>query len=216
MSNGSSTPVERRVRWRWVAWRIGPVVIGLLAVAAWNALVPWVPLFPRALGRHLTEWFLRGLLVGYAAMLVAAVSGTVGLGWYVLRGLRRGVRRHLAARLWLLATGCVIALAGVELVAVLWLGWLHRLPVLPTRFEADGRADGVSIVTIGESSARGFPYHPWLSVGQIVAWQLEDALPGRRVDADVRAEVGKDLEMMHQGLAKLTRRPDVLIVYCGH
>jgi hypothetical protein len=71
-------------------------------------------------------------------------------------------------------------------------------------------------VVIGESSARGYPYQPWLSVGQIVAWQLEKALPGRRFRVDVRARVGADLEQMHQDLAHLAVRPDVLIVYCGH
>src|SRR5205823_6302316 len=93
--------------------------------------------------------------------------------------------------------------------------WVHRLPVLPTRFPASPPNE-TSIVVIGSSSASGFPYHPWLSIGQIVAWQLEEALPGRRFIADVRAAEGSDLEYMHQGLAKLTRRPDVLIVCAGN
>jgi hypothetical protein len=219
-STSTSTTSEGegpRLRWRQVARGAAPAVALILAVAAWWGLVLWVPLFPRSLGRHLTEWFLRGLLLGYAATLAAAVLGTLGLGAYVLHGRRRRVRvrRPVAARLWLLSASSLIGLAGVEAASALWLIWAHRLPVLPTRF-APAPAGEASIVVIGESSARGFPYQPWLSLGQIVAWQLEEALPGRRFTADVRAEVGTDLERMHQGLAKLTRRPDVLIVYCGH
>jgi hypothetical protein len=186
-----------------------------VVVAAPFALLPWIPLFPQPLGRHLTEWFLRGLLVGYAATLVTALLGTFGLALYLNRERRRRVRRPIAARLWLLAASSLIGLAGVELGAALWLAWAHRLPVLPTRF-AEPPPGETSIVVIGSSSAHGFPYHPWLSVGQIVAWQLEKALPGRRFDADIRATEGADLERMHLGLAKLTRRPDVLIIYSGH
>jgi hypothetical protein len=204
-----------RVRWRWVAWRVGPLVILAGLVAGWLVFLPWIPLFPRALGRRLTEWFLRGLLVGYAATLAMSLVGTLVLAVRVLRGRRWGLRRPVAARLWLLCASSLIGLAGVELAAALWLGWLHRLPVLPERL-AHSAPGGASIVVIGESSARGYPYNPWVSVGQIVAWQLEKALPALRVTVDVRARVGADLEQMHQDLAKLTRRPDILIVYCGH
>jgi hypothetical protein len=211
----SSSSCERRLRWRWVAWRAGPIAILLAGVTAWLALVPWIPFFPQPLGRHLTEWFLRGLLVGYAATLSMASLGALGLAVYVLRGRRRRVPRPIAARLWLVCAASLISLGGVELAATVWLAWLHRLPVLPTRL-AEPPPGETSIVVIGESSARGYPYQPWLSVGQIVAWQLEKALPGRRFRVDVRARVGANLEEMHQDLAKLTRRPDVLIVYCGH
>jgi hypothetical protein len=206
---------SRPLRWRWVAWRAGPVVAPVAGVAAWYALLPWNSFFPQPLGRHLTEWSLRGLLVGYAALLTTALLGTVGLAWYVLRGRRRRLRRPIAARLWLVCASSLIGLAGAEGGAALWLAWAHRLPVLPTRFPGPP-SDETSIVVIGGSSAHGFPYHPWLSVGQVVAWQLGEAFPGRRFIADVRAEEGADLEQMHLGLAKLTRRPDVLILYSGH
>jgi len=217
MSDSSATAEQpqRQVRWRWVAWRAGPFVIIGAALAAWLALVPWIPFFPQPLGRHLTEWFLRGLLIGYAATLSMASLGALGLAVYVLRGRRRRVPRPIAARLWLVCAASLISLGGVELAATVWLAWLHRLPVLPTRL-AEPPPGETSIVVIGESSARGYPYQPWLSIGQIVAWQLEKALPGTRFRVDVRARVGANLEEMHQDLAKLRRRPDVLIVYCGH
>jgi hypothetical protein len=72
------------------------------------------------------------------------------------------------------------------------------------------------ILVIGESSARGEPYHPWLSVPQIVAWRLERILPGRHVSVDMWATGGATLAMMHERLAGLTYRPDVMIVYVGH
>jgi len=72
------------------------------------------------------------------------------------------------------------------------------------------------ILVIGESSGRGEPYHPWLSVGQIVAWRLEQVFPGRPILVDIWAEGGAILETMHNRLAGLTYRPDALIVYVGH
>ena len=71
-------------------------------------------------------------------------------------------------------------------------------------------------MVIGGSSALGYPYSPTVSVGQIVAWQLEESLAGRPVRLDIRAQLGKNLEDMHKGLAGLDRRPDVLIIYSGH
>jgi hypothetical protein len=84
------------------------------------------------------------------------------------------------------------------------------------------RDDAVEIVVVGESSARGDPfndpYHPgtWLSIGQIVTWQLERAIPSRRFHLEILAVGGSTLEQQHQRLAGLKRRPDLLIVYAGH
>jgi len=72
------------------------------------------------------------------------------------------------------------------------------------------------ILVIGESSGRGEPYHPWLSVGDIVAWRLEKVFPGRSISVDMWARGGAILEEMHNKLAGLTYRPDALIVYLGH
>ena len=72
------------------------------------------------------------------------------------------------------------------------------------------------ILVIGESSGRGEPYHPWLSVGDIVAWRLEKVFPGRPIKVDMWARGGAILEEMHNKLAGLTYRPDAIIVYLGH
>ena len=94
-------------------------------------------------------------------------------------------------------------------------------PALPSRFRDPGansnaRERSLKLLVIGESSARGEPYHPWLSVAQIVAWRMERVFPGRSIEVDMRAEGGATLKMMHQKLGDLTYRPDALMVYVGH
>ena len=69
---------------------------------------------------------------------------------------------------------------------------------------------------IGESSAKGEPYHPWLSVPQIVAWRLGKVFSGRSIEVDMWAVGGAILKTMHQKLAELTYRPDAMMVYVGH
>lgn len=93
--------------------------------------------------------------------------------------------------------------------------------MLPVQFPAD-EAKGATqsrplrMLVIGESSGRGEPYQPWLSVGQIAGWKLESVFPGRKVDVDVWAYGGAILRKMHNLLAGLTYRPDALMVYVGH
>ena len=72
------------------------------------------------------------------------------------------------------------------------------------------------IVVVGESSAEGVPYQKYLSVGEIVAWQLRKAIPGRTFRVENQARSGTRLEHMHQRLATLTHRPDAVIIYAGH
>src|SRR5262249_33828996 len=87
---------------------------------------------------------------------------------------------------------------------------------LPESFpDPPGDAE-IDLVVVGESSAEGVPYNEWVSIGRLVAWQLEEAIPGRRVRPRVLANSGDTLELQHQRLASLTRRPDLMIVYCGH
>ncbi len=65
-------------------------------------------------------------------------------------------------------------------------------------------------------SAEGHPCQEWMSVGQIVAWQLERTLPGRRSRADIIALAGDTLQLQHRRLAEIDRRPSAVIIYCGH
>jgi hypothetical protein len=93
-------------------------------------------------------------------------------------------------------------------------------PRLPPRFQGQpakgSRSGAIRMLVIGESSARGEPYHPVLSPGQIVAWRLKDVFTDRPVEVDMWALGGATLEMMHSKLAGLSYRPDALLVYVGH
>ena len=60
------------------------------------------------------------------------------------------------------------------------------------------------------------PYNRWVSIGKIVAWKLREAIPGRPIRLNVIARAGDTLEMQHKLLSNLQRRPDLLIIYCGH
>ncbi len=74
----------------------------------------------------------------------------------------------------------------------------------------------IDLVVVGESSAKGIPYQAWLSIGRLVAWKLQEAIPGAFVRVQILANSGDTLELQHQRLARLDRRPDLLIVYSGH
>jgi tetratricopeptide (TPR) repeat protein len=94
-------------------------------------------------------------------------------------------------------------------------------PGLPVRFQGQEATSNsatrpLRILVIGESSAQGEPYHPWLSVAQIVAWRLDKVFPGRSIEVDMWAVGGAILKTMHQKLDGLTYRPDALMVYVGH
>ncbi len=148
----------------------------------------------------------------------------------------------LPARLLLLCCSTLLALAGFEAGAAAWRSRLDRSPDLravAASAEADhhigpekdsglpsglhgeeaaaaGAGRPLRILVIGESSAQGEPYHPWLSVAQIVAWRLEKVFPGRAIQVDMWAHGGAILRTMHQKLAGLNYRPDALMVYVGH
>ncbi len=203
------------IRWRWVVSRAGPVAILSAAMAGLLAVKSWLPLASPALRRRLTEGFLRILLIGYATALGLALPAAIGTAWGLLHARRRRLRSPRLARLCLLSASCLIGIAVAEITAAAWLSWSHRMPSLPTRFP-DSPPGGLSVVVLGGSSGLGYPYNPWCSPGQIVAWGLERALPGRKVALDIRARMGASLEREHRGLADLGRRPDLLILYAGN
>ncbi len=87
---------------------------------------------------------------------------------------------------------------------------------LPERFPNPPGDPEADLVVVGESSAEGVPYNQWLSIGRIVAWQLWEEIAPRRFQVHVLASAGETLELQHQRLKTLNRRPDLLIVYCGH
>lgn len=87
---------------------------------------------------------------------------------------------------------------------------------LPLEFPDNDVDRPIRITVVGESSAAGIPYNQWTSIGKMVAWGLERAIPGQRFQERVIANSGETLEKQHRWLVDLDHRPDVLILYCGH
>jgi hypothetical protein len=192
------------------------MIMACLASGLWAADA-WLPLFPSELGQRITRVFLQVLLIGYLTILIVLPALLILSIWLLLRSRSRGRRRPVLARATLLVGSGMIAVIGMELTAAAWLAWVHRMPRLPVEFPSSPPRDAsLSLVVIGGSSALGYPYDPNLSVGQIVAWQMELAVPARRVELDIRAKLGRNLEDMHNGLASLIRRPDAMVIYSGH
>ncbi len=179
----------------------------------------------------------------YLAAVLCMVVGIPVLTWFVVRGRRRGVRSPLVARALLAVASLAICAVLAESIGAAWLArvrrtsavpigglgrvpWIDRQTLWPPITGADvelpdqfpdpvGDAE-IDLVVVGESSAEGVPYNEWISIGKLVAWRLGEALPGRRVNLRVLANSGDSLELQHQRLTNLSRRPDLMVIYCGH
>ena len=86
----------------------------------------------------------------------------------------------------------------------------------PTVFPDAGDEPEIDIAIVGESSAEGVPYNRWVSIGAILRWQLEKALRDRPVRLQVLAASGSTLEAQQKFLSRLSNRPEILLIYCGH
>jgi hypothetical protein len=213
------------------------VLVAVTVAGGLSALlvgIPWlVVITPRWLVRRASIAILWGLL----GVVVAAVPAALVVGpWSALSAVWARRRRDRATferalRRVLMASSALAGLVVMEAASGLVLRQGYRIPELPTRLADEGdrrrgpgadrsgmapAADPIDLVVVGESSARGEPYHPWLSVGQVVGWQLERIFPGREVRVDIRADGGLCLEQAVLRLAKLERRPEALIVFAGH
>jgi lysophospholipase L1-like esterase len=239
--SGEETMSEARVAWGWrkIA-RLGGLASGL-AVAlliAFFALerVSEVVFFRVALG------FLIALEALYGVALVFGLVGASVLTIVVSRARTRGMRCPTAARGLLLCTSLLVGLSLCEMTAAALRAVSRRTSavpagglaesertdqtdappvplkeiVLPTTFPEASGEDDVSLVVLGESSAEGIPYNMCFSIGELIVWKLREAIPGRRFHLRVLASSGDTLEGQHKQLADLTRRPDVLLIYCGH
>jgi hypothetical protein len=196
-----------------VGWLFGLGALSL-ALGAAAVVVAWFPVFVRIVGGETIESFLRVLLVVYAGVLLGSLVGIVVAVSALAGGRRRSGRRRWGFPLLAVAAAALVALGVAELGAAGWLWWRDRLPTLPSRFEPpDGRAH---LLVLGESSALGHPYNPTLSVGQIVAWQLDERLPERRFQVDVLAKLGATLADMTTRLASVKQRPEAVVVFAGH
>jgi tetratricopeptide (TPR) repeat protein len=185
---------------------------------------------------------LIGLEVGYVVALAGCLVGVPALTALVVTGRRRGVKRPWAARGLLFGVSVLFTLAvGEAMIAVVWA---HRGPasvvlegafdwgkwnrpyslpdtteevVLPTEFTELKGHDDLEIVVLGESSALGAPYNLYsISPLELVKWRLEQENLAKVIRVKVLAFQGHTLEKQHKELAGLKRKPDVLLVYCGH
>ena len=192
---------------------IALALAGTAVISAVLVVPGWVRTLPRPVRRELTEALLQTVLVVYSVLFLVALAGTVVLGSLVAPSLHRRKVRPGITRLFVLTLACLFAIFLLELGAAGWRAWMHRFPALPTRFNASPPEE-YRIVVLGGSSASGEPFWPWLSVGQIVAWQLAEAVADRRFECEVVAYPGDSLEMQHHKLASLKRRPDgAVIIY---
>ena len=210
-------------RLRRIAWSVGLIVA---LVVAWMLVPAYVLVLSTSLSRDTKRsvalGFLRSVLVVYLAVAaVAPVVGGVAIA-LVLRARRKGRSRPVLARVGLLCTAMLVCVIVIEAVAGSYRAWAFRpitgLPRLfaPGMDATPGDPNEVRILVLGESSARGDPYHQWLSVAHILAWQIERANPGRKVRVEMEAIGGAALSPMLDVLAKQTRRPDAVLVFSGH
>jgi hypothetical protein len=209
--------------------RVRRLFVIALGLALGYAALQTIPIWTFTLfEEHVPSWlvrkasiaFLQASLVLYGLAIVFALGGLCWVGARLTSMGWRGVGRR-SAQLCCLCTSILFGLALMEAGACLWQRHAHRLIDLPTKFAeqppSTGKIRPVSIVVVGESTARGEPYHPWLSIAQIAAWQLERVFPGRPFELDVLADGGLCLEQAILQLNRgLKRRPDAIFVYSGH
>jgi hypothetical protein len=194
------------------------VIAGLLITPDW---LLWPALAYAA--RVAAIGFLVALEVAAWGVALASLAGIMVSSAILYRGRRRPRAQPAALRTLVLCVSCLLALALAETLA----GTLSAsarpgfaggkaYPDLPLRFDAPAAPGETNVVVVGESSAVGIPYENWFSIGRIIVWQLEQAIPGRRFRLEVLADPGATLEQQHDKLAGLRVRPDLLIVYSGH
>jgi tetratricopeptide (TPR) repeat protein len=194
----------------WLAVTLGP-----LYVSTW-----WTGLGYQT-RRGVNIGVLHGCLIAYGAGWIAALIGAPIAAYRVFRGRIRRVKATLAARFLLLAITILVCCGLLEFGA--WgLSVRARrpapIPPIPPPNVPQGasRSDDLTLLVLGESSAEGQPFEPWFSIGQVLAWQMEKAQPGRKVNVIMAARGGIPLTAVVNGLNEQARRPDLVLLYSGH
>ena len=208
---------RRVVRLVWLALALAVAVIAVLVVPAWvDALLPY------NFNRRFAESLLLGIEISFGVAFAAGSIGTVSFGVLLGWTRRRQKRSPILASALLFCCACLIGLGIAEAIAKAWDTPPRSEPApaardreLPREFAESGDGE-VTLVVLGESSAAGVPFEKRLSVGKIVAWKLGEVIPARRFRPLVLATPGDTLEGQYYQLSQLRRRPDVVIVYCGH
>lgn len=208
---------RRIFRLIWPLLDLAFVVFVAMVAPAWLMAI-----LPFGFTRYIMANVVFAIQIIFGVVLLVGTIGTLSLGAVFLFARHKGRRRPIVARGLLLCGTCLIGVVLAEGVALVVGAPPRSLPAppardpaLPTTFDENDNSD-VTLVVLGESSAAGVPYQKRLSVGKIVAWKLGEVIPTRRFDALVLAQPGDILEGQYYQLSRLRRRPDVLIVYCGH
>jgi hypothetical protein len=179
---------------------------------------PWFwALVSHSVIRRTEIQMLRTTEIAYAVITLLAALALIPLLAVSVRKRTPARARSWAIRCLALGISILVASALAEAAAVACL-WANAFPMpwLPVRFE-DRPGDGVvDMVVIGESSAAGMPYHEWFSVPEIVAWKLRAAFPHLTFKVQNLAVPGHTLQAMHSKLAAIKRRPEMVMIYCGH
>lgn len=205
------------------SWRRLPSVLRIaLAVALIYPTVVLIPAWfvvwmPPTAQLHATIAGLRAARGAYLGVLLALPAATILLAALVIRGRRRRPRPAWPARGLAVCVALGLGLIAAEAVATARLARMRiPFPWLRASFPDPPGESTVDIVVLGASSAQGVPYQDWLSIDRIVAWKLGEAMPDRQFPVKNLASPGLKLDQVHMLLARLERRPDLVILYAGH
>jgi tetratricopeptide (TPR) repeat protein len=204
-------------RWAAPAAVVAVTIAGLFAILVLpTVLGPWYRQHvPRRIERETIDVFLRVARAGYLAVTPALPVIAV-VAWCRMRGLRRRRQSGVwSPRLLLLSGSLLFFVPIVEGLAAWRLRALDGLSVWGAVSNNDDD-EAIDLVVIGESSALGWPYSPHFSVGQAIAWQLEQVFRDRPVRLHMRAVSGCRLEQAMKRLSDRLPRPDAILVYSGH
>lgn len=202
-------------RWRRLVAIAVAIVVCLAVFFVLPSVVrPWYQQHvTRAVERRTIDAFLRGVRVTFLlatlTLPVVLAVAVMRLRWLRLRG-RRGL---WSARVALLSTTLLFLFVAIEGFARWRLSPSGQV-AFAHRFACD-EEQALDLVVIGESSAQGWPYSSRFSVGEVVGWQLERVLPGRRVHVDSRAVPGFRLGQAVGRLRYARCKPDALLIYAG-
>jgi lysophospholipase L1-like esterase len=194
----------------WVYWQAGLVLLVAGEIAYGAALLLVMAGLPAFAFLMWKRWIERASLRRVARGLSLCLSLLLGLG--VAEGVSGywQYRRHRSSAL----------VAGGH--ATRQNAGAGTLPSstsndveLPSEFPDEGNDHDIDITILGESSAEGVPYNFWLSIGRILEWQIEGLLH-RPVRQRTLAFSGHTLELQETLLGHVRRRPEVLVIYCGH
>jgi hypothetical protein len=183
---------------------------GIAVVIGFVSLLPaWFYALPLSSRRLSLVFVVRAALACYALVLVSVTLLVIGI---IANLASRNHRRAIRFGLFVVATSSF--LVGSEAAAWCW-GRLTTPghPIRPNFAKIDDKE--LNVVVVGSSTALGYPYSPQVSLGQIFAWQLERAYPGRRVRCEILADLGLTIEAAVLRLGMLRKKPDYLIIVCG-